>query len=122
MEVITKTLYDNYNDHNYANWTVKNYQQPTIQYTFNEDKHLVELKTYIDSTYSQHYSGKDGEKTQVTKLIMDHATSPDFFTGNIIKYAARYGKKDGYNKKDLLKILHYGIMLLEYHDTKTKDK
>lgn len=94
-----------------------------MKYTFNEDKHLLDLARYVKSTYGQHYSGKDGEKTQVTKLIMDHSDSPDFFTGNIIKYAARYGKKKGHNKDDLLKILHYGIMLLEFHNTKiTKDK
>ena len=33
---------------------------------------------------------------------------------NIIKYAMRYGKKDGYNKKDLMKIIHYTILLWHF--------
>jgi hypothetical protein len=32
--------------------------------------------------------------------------------GNIIKYAKRYGKKNGKNKEDLLKIIHYAVILL----------
>jgi hypothetical protein len=36
--------------------------------------------------------------------------------GNIIKYAMRYGKKEGYNEKDLLKIIHYAIMALHLQD------
>ena len=33
--------------------------------------------------------------------------------GNIMKYAMRYGKKDGRNKIDLLKLIHYAI--IAYH-------
>ena len=29
----------------------------------------------------------------------------------------RYGKKDGKNRKDLLKIIHYAIIMLHVHDT-----
>ena len=36
--------------------------------------------------------------------------------GNIMKYAKRYGNKDGKNKNDLLKILHYAIIMLNIHD------
>ena len=32
----------------------------------------------------------------------------------------RYGKKDGYNKKDLMKIIHYTILL--WHFTQGEDK
>jgi hypothetical protein len=34
--------------------------------------------------------------------------------GTIVKYAMRYGKKEGKNKKDLLKIIHYTILALHY--------
>ena len=47
---------------------------------------------------------------------MDSGHGDGFCIGNIIKYAQRYGKKDGYNRKDLLKVLHYGIMALHNHD------
>ena len=39
-----------------------------------------------------------------------------FCIGNILKYAQRYGKKDGTNRKDLLKVLHYAIIALHVHD------
>jgi hypothetical protein len=29
-----------------------------------------------------------------------------------LKYAQRYGKKDGKNRRDLLKVIHYGIIAL----------
>ena len=35
-----------------------------------------------------------------------------FCIGNIIKYAQRFGKKDGRNDKDLYKVIHYAIILL----------
>ena len=34
-----------------------------------------------------------------------------------MKYAQRYGKKGGRNRKDLLKVIHYAIMMLYIHDT-----
>ena len=37
---------------------------------------------------------------------------PGFCLGNVIKYAKRYGKKQGKNDLDLLKIIHYTIILL----------
>jgi hypothetical protein len=39
--------------------------------------------------------------------------------GNIMKYAQRYGKKNGFNRADILKIIHYAIILLYVHDTNT---
>ena len=39
-----------------------------------------------------------------------------FCIGNILKYAQRYGKKDGTNRKDLMKVLHYAIIALHVHD------
>jgi len=40
-----------------------------------------------------------------------------------LKYAQRYGKKDGYNRADILKILHYALMALHQHDiNQSKEK
>ncbi len=36
----------------------------------------------------------------------------DFCQANAIKYLARYGKKAGKNRKDLLKAIHYIILLM----------
>lgn len=79
------------------------------QYKFNEDIVIDKLKTYIDSTYDAHYSMN---KIQSTEFIFDAEHGEGFCLGNVIKYAQRYGKKDGKNEKDLLKIIHYTIILL----------
>lgn len=84
-----------------------------INYKYNEDRILKELKEYIDATYGEHYSQN---KFQATEFIIDAGHGDGFCIGNIMKYAQRYGKKDGYNRKDLLKVIHYGIMALHNHD------
>tara|TARA_Y100000114_G_scaffold37922_1_gene33504 strand:+ start:110 stop:370 length:261 start_codon:yes stop_codon:yes gene_type:complete len=82
---------------------------------FNEDKVLVWVENYIRATYDAHYSKN---KIQTTEFVFDSDHGEGFCIGNIIKYAQRYGKKDGYNEKDLLKIVHYAIILLgkEHYD------
>ena len=84
-----------------------------IDYRFNEGELVKELATYIDGTYNAHYSKN---KFQATEFIIDGGHGEGFCLGNILKYAQRYGKKDGYNRKDLLKVLHYAIMALYVHD------
>ena len=86
-------------------------------YKYNEDNTLVELKDYIDSTYDQHYSQN---KFQATEFIIDGGHGEGFCIGNIMKYAQRYGKKNGYNRSDLLKVIHYGIIALHNHDIMKK--
>ena len=82
-------------------------------YKFNEDDLIAELKDYIDDTYKQHYAIN---KYQATDIIIDAGHGVGFSIGNIIKYAKRYGNKNGYNRKDIMKILHYAIILLYIHD------
>ena len=62
-----------------------------------------------DTTYEQHYST---DKIQATEFIIDSGHGEGFCIGNIMKYAKRYGKKAGRNELDLLKIIHYSIILL----------
>ena len=85
-----------------------------VEYKYSEDRILEELKIYIDATYGEHYSHN---KFQATEFIMDGGHGEGFCIGNILKYSQRYGKKDGKNRKDLLKVIHYGIMALHNHDT-----
>ena len=80
-----------------------------IDYKYNEGKTLDEWKKYIDSTYDEHYSKN---KFQATEFIIDGGHGEGFCIGNIMKYAQRYGKKDGKNRRDLLKVIHYGIIAL----------
>jgi hypothetical protein len=84
-----------------------------IDYRYNEDKLIEEIKQYIDATYGQHYSQN---KFQATEFIIDGGHGEGFCIGNILKYAQRYGKKEGKNRKDLLKVLHYAIIMLHVHD------
>ena len=70
------------------------------------------LPTYNQQD-DQHYSHN---KFQATEFIMDSGHGEGFCIGNIMKYAQRYGKKDGYNRADLLKVIHYGFLALNNHD------
>ena len=84
-----------------------------IDYVFNENEYLKEIKNTIDSTYTSHYAQN---KVQSTEFINDAGHGEGFCIGNIIKYAQRYGKKKGYNRDDLTKIIHYAIIMLHLHD------
>ena len=84
-----------------------------IDYKYDENKTLTELKSYIDQTYKQHYSQNN---FQATEFIIDGGHGEGFCIGNILKYAQRYGKKGGKNRDDLLKVIHYGIIALYVND------
>ena len=82
-------------------------------YKFSENKTLEELKKYIDSTYDSHYSKS---KFQATEFILDSGHGEGFCIGNILKYAQWYGKKNGKDRKDLLKVIHYAIIALHINN------
>ena len=86
-----------------------------IDYKFNEDKLISEFKSYVDSTYNQHYAK---EKFQATEFIVDGGHGTGFCIGNVLKYAQRYGKKGTSEdaRKDLMKVLHYALIQLHVHD------
>lgn len=76
----------------------------------NEDLNLQEAISYIGTTYAQHYVGKtDIQTIDVWESLGSlESTSRD----TAIKYLMRYGKKDGKNRKDLLKAIHYIALML----------
>jgi len=84
-------------------------------FKYNEPALVQELMDYIESTYGQHYSQN---KFQTTEFVIDGGHGIGFTIGNILKYAQRYGKKGSADdaRKDLMKVLHYGIMALYVHD------
>ena len=90
-----------------------------IDYKYNEDNTLAELNEYINSTYDEHYSKN---KFQATEFIIDAGHGEGFCIGNIMKYAQRYGKKDGKNRKDLLKVIHYAIIALYINEIEEGEK
>jgi hypothetical protein len=87
-------------------------------YKYNEDKILKEIAEYVEATYSQHYAQKG---IQSTEFIIDAGHGEGFCLGNVIKYAQRYGKKDGKNRKDLLKVVHYAMMMLYIDDMENQN-
>lgn len=86
-----------------------------IEYKYNENQYVAELKEYIDETYGLHYSR---DKFQATEFIIDGGHGTGFCIGNVLKYAQRYGKKGTREdaRKDLMKVLHYAILQLYVHD------
>ena len=91
------------------NWAYQS-GSPAEPYKFNEAKLLQEFREYVLNTYKGHYVGK--ENIQSLDLIFASGRGEGFCIGNILKLAARYGKKDGKNRKDLLKILHYALLTM----------
>ena len=78
---------------------------------YNEHKIIQEISDYITSTYGEHYSTtKDG--FQVQDMLRQLDIDKDFCQANAIKYLCRYGKKNGKNRKDLLKAIHYIVLLM----------
>ena len=89
-----------------------------IKYKYDENDNILELLKYVNSTYEQHYSKN---KFQATEFIIDGGHGEGFCISNIMKYAQRYGNKNGYNRQDLLKVIHYALIMLHVHD-KTHSK
>ena len=90
-----------------------------MTYKFDEDGALDELRDYIDGTYSGHYAT---DKYQATDIIIDSGFGEGFCMGNIIKYCKRYGRKNGKNRDDIMKILHYGIIMLHVQGQENDDE
>ena len=91
-----------------------------VDYKFGENKYLRELKEYIDSTYQGHYATN---KFQSTEVIIARGHGTGFCTGNVDKYANRYGKKGTKEdaRKDLLKVIHYALLQLHVHDSEEEE-
>jgi hypothetical protein len=82
---------------------------------YDEGKILREVEAYLSSTYSGHYVGGE-TKIQTLDLIDSIGDSESFCRSNAIKYLSRFGKKEGKNRKDLLKVIHYAILLYHFSD------
>ena len=83
---------------------------------YNEDKILKDVKDYVTSTYHGHYCGdSDGyADIQTIDLMAAKKLAAGFCQANILKYGSRYGDKDGRNKRDLMKVIHYAMLLLHF--------
>jgi hypothetical protein len=85
-----------------------------MQWKYNEEEILNELKNYISKTYQQHYSAGD-DKIQTLDLIEACGDGEAFCRSNILKYASRYDKK-GSARMDIMKVLHYAVLLMNFND------
>ena len=83
-------------------------------YKYHEEEILKDIEEYVSSTYQGHYTGTKHEfrKVQTIDLMAARDIAAQFCQANILKYGSRYGSKDGRNKKDLLKVIHYAMLLL----------
>ena len=88
---------------------------------YREDEILNEIKEYIESTYEQHYSTTE-DGFQVMDMIKQLGIDKNFCQANAIKYLCRYGKKNGHNRKDLLKAIHYIVLLMSSEDQEYADQ
>ena len=83
---------------------------------YNEDKILKDVEDYVTSTYKSHYCGHQQEYqgVQTIDLMAAKELASDFCQANILKYGSRYGDKDGRSRRDLLKVIHYAMLLLHF--------
>tara|TARA_Y100001968_G_scaffold197014_1_gene180713 strand:- start:1163 stop:1972 length:810 start_codon:yes stop_codon:yes gene_type:complete len=85
---------------------------------YHEKEILEDVEEYVSRTYNGHYTGTKHEyrNVQTIDLMASRDLASDFCQANILKYGSRYGSKDGRNKKDLLKVIHYAMLLLHFDE------
>jgi hypothetical protein len=114
-----------------ANTKIHNFMTPSATmlektnhlWKYNEDKILKDIEEYVTSTYGSHYCGHthDYKDIQTIDLMAAKDLAPGFCQANILKYGSRYGDKDGRNKRDLLKVIHYAMLLLHFDGHYTRN-
>ena len=87
-----------------------------INYKYDEDMIIGDFQLYLDSTYvgeegeGNHYVAGDDIQCFDAWIAMGDSTPT--FRNTAMKYLWRYGKKNGNNKKDLWKAMHYILLCL----------
>ena len=76
---------------------------------------LKEIEDYIGQTYRGHYSVGN---VQTLDLIDSVGDAEAFCRSNVLKYASRYDRK-GTARKDIIKIIHYGMLLSHFNDKRS---
>ena len=96
--------------------------EPNFKYQqqkYGEDIGIKDLKDYVSSTYSGHYTSQNNN-VQTLDLIQSVGDAESFCRSNAIKYLSRYDKK-GQAKRDILKAMHY-CLLLYYFSGQTNNE
>ena len=108
-----------YND----GWTQEFHQQQLEElkmsahyFKYHEKEILKDIEEYVSGTYKGHYTGNSHEyrNVQTLDLMASKDLASGFCQANILKYGSRYGNKDGKNKKDLMKVIHYAMLLAHF--------
>ena len=82
-----------------------------LLFKYNEDTILAEVMEYIVETYSEHYGDQN---IQIQDVFSQMDIAEEFTRGAAMKYLFRFGKKNGKDRKDLLKCIHYVCLLYHY--------
>ena len=98
---------------------ITNKINPAPKYKYKEDRIINDFHAYIDKTYGQHYMTEE-QNIECFDVWLALGDSMPTFRNTAIKYLWRYGKKHGTNKDDLMKVLHYTLMML--YEDHYKDK
>lgn len=100
-------------DHSEQTAETVNYyiEERGFPWKYDEGKILADIEDYLKSTYGEHYT-KNDSKIQCFDAWIALGDSGPTFRNTAMKYLWRYGSKGGKNKKDLLKALHYILLML----------
>ena len=120
----TANLYINANSPYNDGWTQDFYKEELekkmtdSRNKYHEEEILKDVEEYVSRTYNGHYTGTKHEyrNVQTIDLMASRDLASSFCQSNILKYGSRYGSKDGRNKKDLMKVIHYAMLLLHFDE------
>ena len=110
---------DDQRAHHFNDYTTeKTMAKTNHEFKYHEDEILKDIQEYVSRTYQGHYTGTKHEfrKVQTIDLMAARDIATGFCQANILKYGSRYGSKDGRNKTDLLKVIHYAMLLLHFDE------
>ena len=86
---------------------------------YNEEEIVKELLEYIRGTYNKHYAANDQNLQTLDFIEAAHNDGEACCRDNIMKYVSRYDKK-GTARLDIMKVLHYAVLLMYFNDKNAK--
>lgn len=91
-----------------------------IDFKFREEQFFKEFYDYVCSTYGEHYSGKGGQLLEEYGPGDPNAEGFCLVSGR--KYLKRFGKKNGKNKADIFKTMHFCLLLMNFAFPEEKEE
>ena len=107
-------------DHNfYFNSDPDAIYASSTPWKYNEEEIVKELLEYIRGTYNKHYAANDQNLQTLDFIEAAHNDGEACCRDNIMKYVSRYDKK-GTARLDIMKVLHYAVLLMYFNDKNAK--